>query len=105
MSEDEVGSDAVVRVKLWDAAIRVTHWSFVLLLPALWWTFRIGNMWLHELLGYVMLGLLLFRLYGGLFGSSTARFAQFVRGPFAIVGYVRTLFSRTAEPIVGHNPI
>ena len=36
---------------------------------------------LHILLGQVMLGLVLFRLIWGLIGSSTARFAGFVRGP------------------------
>ena len=36
---------------------------------------------LHILLGQIMLGLVLFRIFWGLIGSSTARFAGFVRGP------------------------
>jgi cytochrome b len=98
-------SEALVRVKLWDGAIRIVHWSFVLLLIGLWWTYRSGDMGLHKLLGYAMLALLLFRIYWGFLGSSTARFRQFLRGPFAVVGYMRALVSRTAEPIVGHNPL
>lgn len=105
MSEASEGSEALVHVKLWDGAIRIVHWSFVLLLAGLWWTYRSGDMRLHELLGYTMLALLLFRIYWGFFGSSTARFSQFLRGPSVVVGYVRALFSRTAEPIVGHNPL
>jgi len=98
-------TEALMRVKLWDAAIRIVHWSFVLLLAGLWWTYHNGDMWLHKLLGYTLLGLLLFRIYWGFLGSSTARFSQFVRGPAAVAAYVRALFSRTAEPIVGHNPL
>ena len=99
------GTDAVVRVKLWDGAIRVVHWCFVLLLPALWWTQRQGNIALHEKLGYVALGLVVFRLFWGVAGSSTAQFHRFVRGPIGVFGYVRSLFSNSAEPVVGHNPL
>ena len=48
-----------------------------------------------------MLGLLLFRLYWGFFGSPTARFANFVRGPRAIVGYLRGEWQEAP----GHNPL
>ena len=105
MAEPAAGADSLTRVKLWDGAIRLVHWGFVLLLPALWWTHRIGDMWLHERLGYVALGLLLFRIYWGLVGSSTARFAEFVKGPVAVLGYIRAILSRSAEPVVGHNPL
>ena len=99
------GSATGVRVKIWDGAIRLVHWSFVLLLPALWWTHRSGDIWLHQRLGYLMLGLLLFRVYWGLVGSTTARFGAFVKGPGVVAGYIRALLSRSAEPIVGHNPL
>src|SRR6476661_2336880 len=95
----------VSRVKLWDFAIRLVHWSFVLLLPALWWTWKQGDIATHKLLGYVLLALLVFRIFWGLAGSDTARFAGFVRGPRAVGAYVRGLFSKEAEPVVGHNPV
>ncbi len=93
------------RVKLWDLPVRVVHWSLVLLLPALWWTWKSGQLFLHERLGYLALALLIFRLYWGLVGASTARFAQFVKGPRAVGGYVRGLFAKGGEPVVGHNPL
>jgi cytochrome b len=89
------------QVRLWDWPIRLIHWSFALLMPALWWTWKYDWLWLHELLGYVTLGLLAFRLYWGFFGSSTARFASFVKGPRAIWAYLRG--SGAESP--GHNPI
>jgi cytochrome b len=93
------------RVKLWDVPIRVVHWSFVLLLPALWWTWKKDDIGTHKLLGYVLLGLLIFRIFWGLAGSETALFSGFVRGPRAVGGYVRRLFSKEREPVVGHNPL
>ena len=92
-------------VKLWDLPVRITHWSFVLLLPLMWWTEKIDRMDLHKLLGYAMLALLLFRIFWGLAGSSTARFRGFVTGPRAVLSYLRTLFVGRYEPVVGHNPL
>ncbi len=41
-----------------------------------------------------VLSLLIFRLLWGLFGSSTARFASFVRGPRAVLDYLRGKWTR-----------
>jgi len=88
-------------IRLWDLPLRLFHWSLVVLLATLWWTAENGRTELHETLGYVTLGLLLFRLYWGLFGSSSARFSQFVKGPRAIGAYLRG-----QSPVsVGHNPL
>lgn len=88
-------------IKLWDLPVRLVHWSLVILLPCLWWTWRSGRTPLHEKLGYVTLGLLLFRLLWGIVGSSTARFAHFVKGPRQIA-----LYLRGGSPAnVGHNPL
>lgn len=92
-------------IKLWDWPVRVVHWSFVLLMPALWWTWKSNQMALHERLGYLTLALVLFRLFWGLFGSEPARFATFVKGPRAIAAYLSKLFSKHGEPSVGHNPL
>lgn len=88
-------------IELWDLPVRVIHWSLVLLLAALWWTWRSGQTPLHEKLGYITLGVLLFRLYWGVVGSSTARFSHFVRGPRQIAAYLRG----ASGVNVGHNPL
>ena len=49
-----------------------------------------------------VLGLVVFRLLWGLFGSSTARFASFVRGPGAVIAYLR---GNGAQKRAGHNPL
>ncbi|HTU13496.1 MAG TPA: cytochrome b/b6 domain-containing protein [Allosphingosinicella sp.] len=87
-------------VRIWDLPVRLFHWSIVLLIPALWWTAENGRMELHLLLGEILLGLLLFRLLWGVLGSSTARFASFVKGPVAVIRYLRG-----NGPGIGHNPL
>jgi cytochrome b len=94
-----------VTVRQWDAPVRIVHWGFVLLMPALWWSAEEGNLALHRTLGCVMLALVLFRILWGLFGSSTARFATFVKGPSVLIAYVRTLFRKSEDANIGHNPL
>jgi cytochrome b len=89
------------KVRIWDLPTRLFHWAIVILIPALWWTHEIGRLDLHILLGEVMLGLILFRLIWGVIGSSTARFAGFLRGPGTVFRYVRG----RAAGMLGHNPI
>jgi cytochrome b len=48
------------------------------------------------------LHLLIFRLLWGLFGSSTARFSSFIRGPAAILAYLRDVKGWRG---IGHNPL
>ncbi|MEJ0087921.1 MAG: cytochrome b/b6 domain-containing protein [Pseudomonadota bacterium] len=89
------------RVRVWDVPTRLIHWLIVLLVAASWWTGETGRMDWHRYSGYLLLGLVGFRVYWGLFGASTARFRQFVRGPRAIWGYVRGRW----ETLPGHNPL
>ncbi|HYI47624.1 MAG TPA: cytochrome b/b6 domain-containing protein [Allosphingosinicella sp.] len=89
------------RVRVWDLPIRLFHWAIVLLVPAMWATHELERMDLHILLGQILLGLVLFRILWGLIGSSTARFAGFVRGPRAVWRYLRG----RGGPAFGHNPL
>ena len=93
-----------VRAKLWDLPTRIFHWALVVLVLISW--FSAGErMDVHRWSGYGVLGLVVFRLYWGVFGSQTARFASFVRGPKATLVYARTLGSKASPPSVGHNPL
>ena len=96
---------ATAPITLWDLPVRLVHWSFAALIPALWWSAETSRLDLHETLGLVMLWLVAFRLLWGLFGSSTARFGGFVRGPAAIRSYLGKARSGLAAPVIGHNPL
>jgi cytochrome b len=58
----------------------------------------------HRYSGYTMLGLLVFRIYWGLAGSSTARFARFLGSPRAVLDYLRLPRERRMH-VVGHTPL
>jgi len=89
------------RVRVWDVPTRLVHWLIVLLVGVSWWTGDTGRMDYHRYSGYLLLGLVGFRVYWGLFGASTARFRQFVRGPRAVASYLRGRW----ETLPGHNPL
>nr|MBO2490384.1 Ni/Fe-hydrogenase 1 b-type cytochrome subunit [Gammaproteobacteria bacterium] len=88
------------RVRTWDVPTRLAHWLMVAAIATSWWTAEINRLDYHRYSGYLLLGLLIFRVYWGLVGSSTARFNQFIKGPRAIVSYLRGNVVH-----VGHNPL
>jgi cytochrome b len=92
-------------VLVWDWPVRVFHWLMVLSFAGAYLTAE-NERWrlLHLTLGYTMAGLVVFRLVWGWVGTHHARFANFVRGPSAVVRHVRELLSRQHAAPVGHNP-
>jgi cytochrome b len=92
-------------IRVWDAPVRVFHWLMALSFAGAWLTAE-SERWrlLHVTLGYTMAGLLAFRLVWGVVGSRHARFADFVRGPGAVLRYLRSLAGGRPEHHVGHNP-
>ena len=89
-------------VRVWDLPTRLFHWPLAILVVIAWVTAG-EQMNIHRYSGYAIIGLLVFRLYWGVFGGSTARFSSFVRGPGAVLAYVRNW--RTAPLVAGHNPL
>jgi cytochrome b len=89
-------------ILVWDLPVRLVHWLMALLIPFSWWSAENGEMALHRLSGYVLLGLLLFRLIWGFAGSETARFVRFVKGPGAVRRHLRGDRESVA---IGHNPL
>jgi cytochrome b len=95
-------SPAPVKVAVWDLPTRLFHWALVALLGLSWWSAEQDELELHFYSGYAILTLLLFRILWGLFGSSTARFRNFLKGPAAVLAYLRDTKGWRA---VGHTPI
>ncbi|MEP0190579.1 MAG: cytochrome b/b6 domain-containing protein [Erythrobacter sp.] len=88
-------------VRVWDLPVRVSHWGFALLVPAMWYTAEYSHWGWHKRFGLVLLGLLVFRFLCGCFGTRTARFVSFVKGPRAVLAYLRG----HGASGVGHTPI
>ena len=99
------GKPTHIRILVWDVPVRVFHWalagSFITaFVTAESEAFR--NV--HVVSGYLMLALIVFRVVWGFVGTRHARFSDFVRGPGAVVNYVRSLINGNPEHHVGHNP-
>ena len=90
-------------MRVWDVPTRLFHWAIVLLLGASWITQRLDWMELHFLSGYSMLAMLLFRLGWGFFGSETARFRHFLRGPLEAFRHLARLHRPEQDTQIGHN--
>jgi cytochrome b len=89
-------------VRVWDLPVRICHWSFVALLPVLWWTAENSEMGWHMRAGTLLLALVMFRILWGFVGSSTARFTSFVKGPGAVITYLRSIRNEHGK-VLGHN--
>lgn len=88
---------------VWNLPTRVFHWLLVLCISAMLVTGLSDNLdWMewHQKIGYVLLGLLIFRIFWGIFGQDYGRFSRFPLHPKSVVGYLRNKHSA-----LGHNPL
>jgi cytochrome b/mono/diheme cytochrome c family protein len=99
-----VGAEApTTSVPVWDAAIRIFHWSLVGGVVTAWISGGTGER-LHEIVGYAVAGLIAFRVVWGFVGTRHARFRDFVRGPSSIAGYLSGIARLRPAHYTGHNP-
>lgn len=94
-------------VLVWDRAVRVFHWSLVVLVAtALATGFLAPRWWLttHIVAGMAVALLLGFRLAWGVWGPTWSRFSSFAFPPRAVVAHVVSVLRGRPQPHVGHNP-
>jgi cytochrome b len=89
---------------VWDLPLRAAHWLLAITVTGAWATHYAGTRWFawHRSFGYATLVLVAFRIAWGFAGTRHARFAAFVRGPRAVLEYLR---DRPLRATVGHNPL
>jgi cytochrome b len=98
-------------VRVWDWPTRAFHWLLVFCIFSAWASIKlapaIGDLTLrwHRWNGYAILVLIVFRLLWGVVGSSTSRFAAFVKGPFFTLRYALDFVGGKKRPYLGHNPL
>jgi cytochrome b len=93
------------RILVWDAPTRMFHWLLVLSFAGDYWTADSERMRdVHVTLGYIFLGLLLFRVVWGFAGTRYARFDSFLFKPAQVLAYLRDLVARNPAHYLGHNP-
>ena len=91
------------KVKVWDIAVRLFHWSLVISYAIAWAS---ADEWdrLHEMAGYMIAALVGFRLIWGIIGTRHARFLDFVYSPSTVLAYLRDSLAGRAKRYLGHNP-
>jgi len=101
MEASDTQSPATVRV--WDPLVRIFHWSLVGLFT---FAFLTGDEWQgpHETAGYIIAGLITFRVVWGFVGSRHARFWSFIYGPSTVAGFLGDTVRMKARRYLGHNP-
>jgi len=104
MSLGPADRPATATALVWDGPLRVFHWSLVLAVAGSFATHYAGMEWFdwHRRCGYVVVVLIGFRLAWGFVGPRYSRFQSFLRGPRAVIDYLR---GRQPYPSAGHNPV
>ena len=94
-----------MKILVWDLPTRLFHWLLVLGFITAMVTAD-PDRWrdVHVFVGYVVLGLLVFRILWGFLGSRYARFNSFLFTPAEAMNYLRDLARGTARRYLGHNP-
>ncbi len=91
------------KVKVWDMAVRLFHWSLVIAFGLAWLSAEEWDQF-HNLLGYIVGALIGFRVIWGFIGSAHARFSDFVFKPSTVLLYLRDSLAGRAKRFIGHNP-
>ena len=88
---------------VWDIVTRLFHWSFVLAYCCAQLT---AEEWdtAHEYTGYIILGLVAFRITWGFVGPRNARFFEFIKSPTTIMAHLTNLLTGRHRAEGGHNP-
>jgi len=82
------------RILVWDVPTRVFHWTLALSFAGAYLTAESERYRdIHLALGYLLLGMIAFRLVWGFVGTAYARFAAFAFKPAEVVQYMRSLLS------------
>ena len=90
--------------RVWDIYTRLFHWLLVSGIAYQYYSAEISDTSIdnHALVGYGLLGLIIWRVLWGIVGPEPVRFSAFVPRPSALIQYVQS----TPKPIFAtHNPL
>lgn len=91
------------KIKVWDLPVRIFHWLLVAGFFVAYFTeedFLTPHVWA----GYLVMGLVIFRIFWGFIGNPYARFANFVSSPIKSLAYLKETLTGKAKRYIGHNP-
>lgn len=91
------------KIRVWDPLVRIGHWTLVAAFFTAYFTAEELED-IHVWAGYWVGGYVIVRILWGFIGTKHARFADFVRGPRAIFGFLSSFLSKPYKRYLGHNP-
>ena len=93
-------------IRVWDPLVRFGHWALVIAFAVAYITGEEEGeaSELHEWAGYIVGGIIVWRVVWGLIGPHYARFSDFVKGPKQSVRYLAGLIRGHVKRYVGHSP-
>ena len=88
---------------VWDIITRIFHWLLVLAYCTAHLT---AEEWdtAHEYIGYIILGLVTFRIIWGFVGPGNTQFSVFVKSPGIIKVHLANILTGQHTAEAGHNP-
>ena len=89
---------------VWDPFVRVFHWLVVAGFVVNYFELVREGKLAHQVVGYVVLGLIAARILWGFVGSRYARFSAFVVHPVAALRHLRDTLAHRDRRYLGHNP-
>ena len=96
-----------VPIRVWDLPTRLFHWLLAAAVLGSVVSAKIGGnaMEWHFRFGFLVMGLLAFRLLWGFLGGRWSRFASFIYAPATLWRYLRGGSGAEEHHDVGHNPL
>lgn len=91
-------------IKVWDPAVRLFHWSLVIAFTANALILDDDSK-LHQYVGYVVVGLVAFRVLWGFVGSRYARFNSFPPSVAGATEQLSDMATGRTKIHVGHTPL
>ncbi|WP_415402164.1 cytochrome b/b6 domain-containing protein [Tateyamaria sp. SN3-11] len=94
--------------RVWDFPTRAFHWALVATVCVGWYLgeYRsFSTIALHFYFGYAVGALLVFRIIWGFMGAPASRWHALSLRPRQVLGYARTLPTRSPSSYDGHNPL
>jgi len=97
-------NDRGTQVRIWNIPVRLFHWTLASCFITAWLTRDNRYLDIHIFAGYLMAGLIIFRILWGIIGGPYARFRDFAFGWHEVWSYLKGVLNRRPPRFLGHNP-
>ena len=102
--QQENSAQPETKVRVWDIPVRLFHWLLASCFVIAWFTLDNRFLDIHVFVGYLMGGLILFRILWGFIGGPYARFQDFAFGYSKVRDFMKGVLNKKPARFLGHNP-